>query len=90
MASGDRSDGGDDPTTPSSRRFDPTCIDLTDFDVERIVRSTVSTAGTAGGSVAHRLVDVARDATYVSVGLGILGLQRAQVRRRDLERRLRS
>jgi hypothetical protein len=76
-------------TRPADRRsvarFDPTNIDLTDFDVARAVRGTVD----AGGTLAGRAADLARDATYVTVGLGLLGFQRAQVRRRELERSLR-
>ena len=71
-------------------RFDPshielTCIDLTDFDVVRAIRDTVGTSG----SVAARAAELAKDATYVTVGLGLLGYQRAQVRRREFERSLR-
>ena len=68
-----------------SIRFDPTCIDLTEFDVVRAVRGTVN----LGGVLAGRATDLAKDATYVTVGLGLLGFQRAQVRRRELERTLR-
>jgi len=63
-------------------RLDPTCIDLTDFDVVRVVRDTIDT----GGSVAARAAGLAKDATYVTVGLGLLSYQRAQVRRREFER----
>ena len=35
------------------------------------------------------VVDAARELGYVAVGFGILGFQRAQVRRRELERSLR-
>ena len=74
------------PTRPAERgrgqRFDPTSIDLTDFDVARAVRSTVD----VGGTLAGRAADLAKDATYVTVGLGLLSFQRAQVRRREFER----
>jgi hypothetical protein len=63
-------------------RFDPTSIDLTDFDVVRAFRDTVD----VGGSVAARAADLAKDATYVTVGFGLLSYQRAQVRRREFER----
>jgi hypothetical protein len=66
-------------------RLDPTCIDLTEFDVVRAVRETVN----LGGVLAGRATDLAKDATYVTVGLGLLGFQRAQVRRREFERTLR-
>jgi hypothetical protein len=39
------------------------------------------------GEVAAQLAGRARDAAYVAVGLGVLGLQRAQVRRHELTRR---
>ena len=66
-------------------RFDPTCIDLTDFDVVRALHGTVE----LGGAVAGRAAELAKDATYVTVGLGLLSYQRAQVRRREIERSLR-
>ena len=66
-------------------RFDPTSIDLTDFDVVRAVHGTVE----RGGALAGRAAELAKDATYVTVGLGLLSYQRAQVRRRELERSLR-
>ncbi len=54
--------------------LDPTRVDLTDLDLN---------------AIAGRATELARDATYVTVGLGVLGFQRAQVRRREIERRLR-
>ena len=76
-------------TSPADRRpstrFDPTSIDLTEFDVLKAVRGTVS----LGGTLAGRATELAKDATYVTVGLGLLGYQRAQVRRREFERALR-
>lgn len=63
-------------------RFDPTSIDLTDVDVVRVIRGTVD----VGGSLAARATGLAKDATYVTVGLGLLSYQRAQVRRREFER----
>ena len=66
-------------------RFDPTCIDLTDFDVARAVHGTVE----LGGALAGRAAELAKDATYVTVGLGLLSFQRAQVRRREIERSLK-
>jgi hypothetical protein len=65
-----------------SLRFDPTSIDLTDFDVVRAVQGTVE----VGGALAGRAAELAKDATYVTVGLGLLTFQRAQVRRREFER----
>lgn len=45
---------------------------------------------TASGAAAlgEQLVTRARDAAYTAVGLGILGFQRLQVRRRDMAQRL--
>jgi len=63
-------------------RFDPTSIDLTDVDIVRAIRGTVD----VGGSLAARAAGLAKDATYVTVGFGLLGYQRAQVRRREFER----
>lgn len=65
-----------------SPRFDPTSIDLTDVDIVRAIRGTVD----VGGSLAARAAGLAKDATYVTVGFGLLGYQRAQVRRREYER----
>ena len=62
-------------------RLDPTNVDLTNFDLTQIDQVT--------SAVAHRAVDLAKDAAYVTVGLGLLSYQRMQVRRRELERSLR-
>ncbi len=37
---------------------------------------------------AHDLADVAKDATYVVIGAGVLGYQKAQVQRHELRKRL--
>jgi ElaB/YqjD/DUF883 family membrane-anchored ribosome-binding protein len=37
---------------------------------------------------AHDLADVAKDATYVVIGAGVLGFQKAQVQRQELQKRL--
>src|ERR1700674_3406777 len=37
---------------------------------------------------AHDLADVAKDATYVVIGAGVLGFQKAQVHRQELQKRL--
>jgi hypothetical protein len=39
------------------------------------------------GAVAKGVTDLARDAAYVAVGLGVLGYQRAQVQRVELKNR---
>jgi hypothetical protein len=61
-------------------------VDLTNFDVAPAAR----TARRASEAAAKRAVGLAKEATYVSVGVGLLTFQRAQVRRRELERALRS
>ncbi len=39
--------------------------------------------------ITEKSVELAKDATYTTIGLGLLTFQRAQVRRRELERSLR-
>ena len=39
-------------------------------------------------TISKGVTDLARDAAYVAVGLGVLGYQRAQVQRVDLQNRL--
>ncbi len=65
--------------------LDPTNVDLTNFDLDAIARDVRRNAD----AVASRALEVAKDATYVAVGLGLLNFQRLQVRRRELERSLR-
>ena len=43
---------------------------------------------TGPAALGEELVSRARDAAYTAVGLGVLGLQRLQVRRHDLTQRL--
>jgi hypothetical protein len=62
-----------------------TSIDLTDFDLSRAAQSTRD----ATGSVATRAASLAIDASYVTIGLGLLSIQRVQVKRREFERALR-
>jgi hypothetical protein len=47
-------------------------IDLSDFDVTKLA------------GLDEKVVDVLRDAAYVTVGFGVLAVQKAQVRRREL------
>lgn len=56
--------------------IDLTRLDLTTIDLARVPRPD------------RRAVTLARDAAYVTIGFGILGFQRAQVARRDLEKAL--
>ncbi len=71
--------------------LDPTSVDLTNFDVSQIDVADVLRRSTEhlAGVVSDRAIDLARDAAYVTVGLGLLNFQRLQVRRRELERSLR-
>lgn len=80
-------------------RFDPTNLDLTNFDltkidlgsvsVEDVVRAGIEGAGHLTATVAGQATELAKDATYVTVGATLLGVQRAQVRRREVARMLR-
>lgn len=60
-------------------------VDLTNFDLAPAAK-TLRNAGTAVTSTA---ANVAAEATYTAVGLGLLTYQRIQVRRREIERELR-
>jgi hypothetical protein len=53
-------------------------VDLTDLDLGPAVRAV--------RSVGDRATGLAKDVTYTAIGLGILTVQRVQVRRRELER----
>ena len=57
-------------------------VDLTNFDIAAANR----TIRKSGDAVASAATDVARDALYTAVGLGVLTYQRVQVRRREIER----
>ena len=61
-------------------------VNLTNFDLAPAAR----TAQHVSENVAKRTIDVAKDATYIGVGLGLLLFQRAQVQRREFERSLRN
>jgi hypothetical protein len=62
-----------------------TSIDLTNFDLARATQSARDTTG----PVATRVASLAADATYVTIGLGLLSFQRVQIHRREIERALR-
>lgn len=70
---------------PSRPRFDPTNVDLTDFDVAAMLESDLGRMARGAAEVAATGV---REATYVTVGLTLLGVQRLRVRRREFERSL--
>lgn len=60
-------------------------IDVTNFDLEHAA-SAVHQLST---EIAQRAINLAKDATYITVGFGLLVFQRAQVQRREFERSLR-
>lgn len=60
-------------------------VDLTNFDLAPAAK----TLRDATGAVTSTATDLAREATYTAVGLGVLTYQRIQVRRREIERELR-
>jgi hypothetical protein len=60
-------------------------VDLTHFDLAPAVKTLRKSSDMAVSTA----TDVARDAAYTAVGLGILTYQRIQVRRREIERELR-
>ena len=57
-------------------------VDLTNFDLVPVAR----TAQHVTSAITRRAVDVARETTYITVGLGLLAFQRAQVHRREFEK----
>ena len=62
-------------------RFDPTSLDLTDFDVSAMLDSDAGRAArTAVGTAAVGL----REVTYVTVGFTVLGLRQLRAGRRAL------
>ena len=62
-------------------RFDPTSLDLTDFDVSAMLESD---AGRAARAAVGTAVVGVREVTYVTVGFAVLGLRQMRERRRDL------
>ena len=62
-------------------RIDLSRIDLPKIDLPKIDLPAVDT---------DRVVGFVRDAAYVTIGFGVLGVQQAQVRRREIMQRLRT
>ena len=60
-------------------------VDLTNFDLAPAAKTLRDT----GAAVTSTAVNVAAEATYTAVGLGVLTFQRIQVRRREIERESR-
>jgi hypothetical protein len=79
------------PTFPNPadllRRFDPTAVDFSKLDVSKIDVSKLPKLDLAKVDT-ERLVAVLRDAAYVVIGFGVLTVQQAQVRRRELADKL--
>jgi len=75
-----------DPTNVDLTNFDLSHIDLSQIDLADLVRSTVHSTEQVTAVVSQRAVELAKDAAYVTVGLGLLTYQRMQVRRREFER----
>jgi hypothetical protein len=71
---------------PSLDDLDFTRVDLTDFDVAAFIESDPVQLARAGLGFTAKAV---RESTYVTVGLTVLGIQRLQVRRREIQRSLR-
>lgn len=70
--------------------FPLTNVDLTNFDVAAILASDPGRAASAAvGGVLGAAATALREATYVTVGLTVLGVQRALSKRVDIERALR-
>ena len=70
--------------------FPLTNVDLTNFDVAAILASDPGRAASAAvGGVLGAAATAVREATYVTVGLTVLGVQRALSKQVDIERLLR-
>ena len=64
-------------------------LDLRDVDVQATARDLRKVGETVAGSMTGHAANVAREAAYTVVGLGLLAYQRLQVRRREIEREMR-
>ena len=60
-------------------------VDLTNFDLAPAAKTLRDVSSTVTSTAAN----VVAEATYTTVGLGLLTYQRIQVRRREIERELR-
>jgi hypothetical protein len=61
-------------------KFDLPKIDLAKFDLPKIDLANVDLPQVD----TERVAGIARDAAYVGIGLGVLAVQQAQVRRREI------
>ncbi len=64
-------------------------VDLTGFDLVPLVRRARRASSGLASRAASVAAATAKTTTYTAVGLGLLTYQRAQVRRRELEREMR-
>ena len=64
-------------------------VDLTDFDLVPFARSARRATGDLASRATSLAATTVKNTTYTAVGLGLLAYQRAQVRRRELERAMR-
>jgi uncharacterized protein YjbI with pentapeptide repeats len=88
-----------DPTNLDLTNFDLTKIDLAKVDLAKVdlakldlggvVRAGIEGAGHVTAAMTGQATELAKDVTYVTVGATLLGVQRAQVRRREVARMLR-
>jgi hypothetical protein len=71
------------PTFPSIdfSKLDFSKLDLSKFDLSKL---TNAFSGTQAEQVASKVAGMMRDAAYVVIGFGVLTVQQAQVRRREL------
>jgi hypothetical protein len=64
-------------------KFDLSKFDLSKFDLSKIDLSKIDLPELPGVD-ADRVRETLRDAAYITIGFGVLGVQQAQVRRREL------
>lgn len=64
-------------------------IDLSGFDLSRLDPRDLDLPLPGAMPSADRIVGVVRDTAYVGVGLVLLGVQRVQWERRQMDKRLR-
>jgi hypothetical protein len=69
--------------------LDPTKLDLTKLDLSKLDLSKLDLGALPDVDV-ERLTGLLRDLAYVAIGFGVLTVQQAQVRRRELTQRLRT
>jgi hypothetical protein len=68
---------------PSFPSIDLSKLDLSKLDLSKLDLSKLELPELPGID-ADRVVEALRDAAYITIGFGVLGVQQAQVRRREL------